>query len=145
MGTRSRIGLLNEDGSITSIYCHWDGYVSNNGDILLKSYKDTDKIQELMELGNLSSLGHGIGVKHDHGDGASSNGCTAYGRDRGEDEQEAITHKDVTGFLDYGEEYNYLFGRDRKWTVQADRYSDKEPQSLTQEFIDRGEKLLTDE
>ena len=26
MSTRSRIGILNDDGSVTSIYCHSDGY-----------------------------------------------------------------------------------------------------------------------
>lgn len=25
MATRSNIGIVNQDGSITGIYCHWDG------------------------------------------------------------------------------------------------------------------------
>jgi len=30
MATRSNIGIVNEDGSVTGIYCHWDGYPENN-------------------------------------------------------------------------------------------------------------------
>lgn len=25
MSTRSNIGVLNNDGTVTAIYCHWDG------------------------------------------------------------------------------------------------------------------------
>ncbi len=34
MSTRSRIAIENVDNTVTSIYCHFDGYVSHNGDIL---------------------------------------------------------------------------------------------------------------
>ncbi len=26
MATRSNIGIVNDNGSVTGIYCHWDGY-----------------------------------------------------------------------------------------------------------------------
>lgn len=55
MGTRSRIGYLESD-KIVSIYCHWDGYPSNNGKILLEQYTDLDSVKELVSGGNLSSL-----------------------------------------------------------------------------------------
>lgn len=57
MSTRCRIGLRNEDGSITSIYCHNDGYPSYVGEVLVKNYKTEDKIKELLALGDLSGLG----------------------------------------------------------------------------------------
>jgi hypothetical protein len=41
---------------IHSIYCHWDGYLSNNGRILMTYYKDLKKIKRLVALGSLSSL-----------------------------------------------------------------------------------------
>ncbi len=31
------------DGIIKSIYCHWDGYPSNNGKILLEHYNSQEK------------------------------------------------------------------------------------------------------
>ena len=40
MATRSNIGIVNEDDSITAIYCHWDGYPEHNGKILLNHYNN---------------------------------------------------------------------------------------------------------
>ena len=57
MGTRSRIGIRNADGTITSIYCHWDGYPAYNGRILLENYKDKETVLALMKLGDMSFLG----------------------------------------------------------------------------------------
>ena len=39
MGTSSMIGVYNkEDGSVTATYCHYDGYLSYNGRLLMQSY-----------------------------------------------------------------------------------------------------------
>ena len=57
MSTRCRIGLRNEDGSITSIYCHHDGYPDYVGRVLVENYKTEDKIKKLLELGDISRLG----------------------------------------------------------------------------------------
>ncbi len=47
MGTRSTIAIANADGTVQSVYCHWDGYVSNNGFLLLCHYQDVDKVNHL--------------------------------------------------------------------------------------------------
>ena len=65
MSTRSRIGIEFENGTVASIYCHWDGYPDNNGVILLEHYQDVEKIKQLIELGDISSLAPEIGEKHD--------------------------------------------------------------------------------
>ena len=57
MSTRSSIAIKNEDGSIDAIYCHNDGYLTNNGAILYKNYQDPAKVQQLINLGSISSLG----------------------------------------------------------------------------------------
>ena len=57
MSTRSRIGIQNNDGTITSIYCHHDGYPEGVGEVLLNHYKDETKIRKLLELGDMSSIG----------------------------------------------------------------------------------------
>lgn len=116
MGTRSRIGVENPDGSITSIYCHWDGYPDHNGAILAEHYTDIAKISELMDLGDLSSLGAEIGTKHDFNEKVR-NCCNAYGRDRGEKSVGSMTVNTIEKFVADGEEYNYLF-RDSKWHVE---------------------------
>ena len=52
MGTRSNIGIINEDGSVTAIYCHWDGFLSYNGKILLNHYTTADIVNQLSTLLN---------------------------------------------------------------------------------------------
>ena len=95
MGTRSRIGVMHGD-KVKSVYCHWDGYLEHNGRILQESY-DSAKANNLVALGDLSSLGAGLGEKHDFDIKANYGTpeyvaemearekiCTFYGRDRGE-------------------------------------------------------------
>lgn len=56
MSTRSRIAF-EHDGKFESIYCHHDGYLSWVGKILQENYTEPSKVQALMELGDISSLG----------------------------------------------------------------------------------------
>lgn len=56
MSTRSSISMIKEDGSVSQVYCHWDGYISNNGIILFNYYQNVDKIKKLISLGDMSSL-----------------------------------------------------------------------------------------
>jgi len=110
------IGVENEDGTITAIYCHWNGDPNDNGSTLAKHYTDPAKINALMDLGNLSSLGHEIGNKHD--DKAYRNDvCTAYMRDKEYDgDESAVVYPDRKGFdgegiEDDGIEYFYLYSK----------------------------------
>lgn len=95
MGTRSRIGVVNPDGTITSVYCHWDGYPEHHLPILTGHYTTKDKVADLLALGSLSSLGPEIGVRHpfDWGDDFPYElrikhpyypMCTSHLRDRGD-------------------------------------------------------------
>jgi hypothetical protein len=56
MGTRSTIALEFADGTVEQVYCHWDGYLENNGQILQQSYMDPFKVKQLLALGAFSSL-----------------------------------------------------------------------------------------
>lgn len=38
------------------MYCHWDGYIKNNGVILLDNYKTQAQVEKLVSLGSISSL-----------------------------------------------------------------------------------------
>ncbi|MDQ1341322.1 MAG: hypothetical protein QG567_2480, partial [Campylobacterota bacterium] len=40
MATRSTIWVKNKDGIYNGVYCHNDGYLENNGAILLMHYMD---------------------------------------------------------------------------------------------------------
>ena len=55
MSTNSRIGLRLEDGSILSVYHHWDGYPEWLGVTLKQHYNTRESIAELIDGGNMSS------------------------------------------------------------------------------------------
>lgn len=123
MGTRSRIGLVLDDGSIKSVYCHWDGYLEHNGRLLVEHYANRERIEELLALGDLSFLGPEIGGPQEF-DKARDGWCLAYGRDRGETGIEAIVDKTEGEFLDrawkqWGE-FAYLF-RGGKWLFTTEK------------------------
>lgn len=132
MATRSTIALEFADGTVQQIYCHWDGYLDNNGRILFEHYKDPFKVRELIDHGSVSSLGAEIGSKrpfdnpHKYGspeyqafNAQYDQQCLFYARDRGED-------LEVSRFKDYAdyrknaqfEEYNYILRRDGNWYVE---------------------------
>ncbi len=56
MGTRSTIALEFADGTVEQVYCHWDGYLENNGAILTEHYLNPFKLKQLLALGGFSSL-----------------------------------------------------------------------------------------
>ena len=55
MGTRARIGLELSDGSILSVYHHWDGYPEWLGRILNTHYNSRSLAEELIDGGDMSS------------------------------------------------------------------------------------------
>lgn len=131
MATRSTIALEFADGTVQQVYCHWDGYLEHNGKILFEHYSDPFKLRDLIDLGDISSLGPIVGDKHPfspHGDGdkeaydaAKNVGATTfYGRDRGET---GVSAKRFADFADYKanhqrEEYSYILRTDGKWYVE---------------------------
>lgn len=114
MGTRSRIGIELEDGTIKSVYCHWDGYPSHNGKILKEHYNSAEKAHELINMGDISSLREKIGNKHDFMNGPDDE-CIFYHRDRGDDweDTQPVESNSRDEFLNLTShthgEYAYLF------------------------------------
>jgi len=107
MGTRSTIALEYADGTVGQVYCHWDGYLENNGMILYKHYSDPFKVRDLLDEGDMSSLD------------SSVEGSTFY-KERGE----VCPQKMFKDFADYKanhqyEEYEYILRRDGQWYVAA--------------------------
>lgn len=129
MATRSTIAMEQPDGKILQVYCHWDGYIDNNGKILQQHYQDKAKVYALMLLGSISSLRKEIGMAHDFDarydrDDEKAQWTVAYGRDRGEKDVDANVYKD---FADYVanhqyEEYEYVYRLDGQWHVS--KYSE---------------------
>ena len=117
MATRSNIGILNSDGTVTYIYCHYDGYLEYNGTILNEHYTAEAKVRELIGLGDLSILGPEIGEKQ-YPCRRNKQWCLAYGRDRGESGIEARTCSYADYTKEYFEEYVYLFTPGQGWEVR---------------------------
>ena len=130
MATRSAIGVAYGD-TIKAVYCHWDGYLSNNGRILQEHY-DRPKAANLIALGDISSLRPEIGEKHHFSQfeaGISSEEydqlygdmTTFYGRDRGEEGTAWRVFDTAEAFVDHFEgsgcEYFYILGNDGQWYV----------------------------
>ena len=116
MSTRSRIGMIMEDGTVHSVYCHYDGYPSYNGEILKKYYNTPEKAKELISLGDISTLGKTTDF------GLYGEDCT---RDYHRWRNEPINIQVNSDVYDYeahgyecGEEYIYLFDG-KRWTVKG--------------------------
>jgi hypothetical protein len=116
MATRARIGIANSDGSVTSIYAHWDGYPEHHAPILLQHYAEEESVRALIELGDVSVLGESIGEKCDFDNGPPSGQCLAYGRDRGEEDVAARNHAS-NDWPDSGQDYEYIW-RVGTWYVR---------------------------
>lgn len=119
MSTRSSIAIENSDGTIEAIYCHWDGYPSFNGRLLLEHYGTEAGVRELLAPGDLSSLAKNVGEKHGF-DNRDDDACTYYGRDRGESGTDKKTYPDrATWLKKLGQEYNYLFVPGQGWLINV--------------------------
>lgn len=108
MATRSTIAILRTNGSVRSVYCHWDGNLNGVGKTLFENYPHEHQVERLLVGGEMSSLGKDID-------------STAYYADRGEDTP-AKEHPDVAAYKSYIDptwhEFNYLW--DGEWFVSRD-------------------------
>lgn len=108
MATRSNIGYKKDDGTYRYVYCHWDGYPTGNGQILLDHYQDPEKIIRLVEGGYISSLAAECDGAEGHNfDNVVQGQTVYYGRDRNEDNVDPQTTTDRNEI--YQNEYAYLY------------------------------------
>ena len=134
MSTRSLI-VKKEKEVYRAIYCHFDGYIKGVGAKLNQYYTDENRVNDLINLGDLSSLGQYItplpnGVHHkfciidgefktvdnysnEHSfDDPQDYVCVAYHRDRG-DELRVSTHQSLDDLKNYYKdtwcEYLYIY------------------------------------
>ena len=123
MATRSRIAIENQDGTVKSIYCHFDGYLSGVGKTLFNHY-DKEKLEKLIELGDISVLKE------------STENTVAYHRDRGED-LHTTSYLSVEGLFENGfnsgEEFVYCLTKDGTWIFKED--TDSEISNLKEALV----------
>lgn len=125
MATRSTIALEYPDGTVRQIYCHYDGYIAHNGVTLNESYRDFEKVKQLIDHGDMSSLNDTIEK------------CHFYGRDSGESDVNARVFSNFNDYLinHAYEEYEYIFRTDGKWYVHNTRYGSAEYMDLEESWF----------
>ena len=121
MSTRSTIAMIDGD-HIKAIYCHFDGYPEGVGITLKNFYGNSDKVAELISLGDISILDEFVvPVGTQHSFTTPEVGVTvAYGRDRGESGTEARYFTTLDNWFESydksGCEFAYLWNpTENKW------------------------------
>lgn len=106
MATRARIGIQNDDGTIRSAYHHWDGYPEWLGKTLRQHFDTVDKINTLINGGDMSSCRTNLGFNNE-----SRETAPLYYSERGETTPARVTDSFDDYMMEFGagEEYNYLF------------------------------------
>jgi hypothetical protein len=109
MATRSTITVQNSDGNYITAYCHYDGYLSNNGKILIENYTSPNKVIKLVELGNIRALG-------------PENMVDVFEENSGK----YFISESLTKIKRSGEDYNYYFDGKKWWYSRWSYDFDKE-------------------
>ena len=104
MATRGRIGVQLADGSILSIYSHWDNYPSFAGVKLVEHFNSYEKAAELIDGGDISCLWTNAGWNNET---LPTTGPQYYSS-RG-DVTEPRLDETLDEYLGNGEQYAYLF------------------------------------
>jgi hypothetical protein len=120
MGTRSRIGIQLADESILSVYCHWDGYPEFNGVKLVEHFNTREKVEELIDGGDISSLWTNERWSNDLLDRHRDVYGPQYYSQRGEDCPPRLDANKYD-YLANGEEYAYIYTPNDEW-VCYNRY-----------------------
>jgi len=113
MATRSRIGVQLKDGSVLSVYCHWDGYPEWNGKKLKEHFNSYEQASELIDGGDISSLWTDKDWEQ-----KEMQSRTLYYAERGETDTEPNLDNSfqafISGVKDSWADYAYLFA-DGEW------------------------------
>ena len=122
MSTNATVSIVNENGTVESIYNHWDGYPQNLGFILDRYYKSENRVRDLIGMGDASIIGRKINPRdpdnHDFNK-HEKNVCLFYGRDRGEETEEHRFGSVLEMLHEFGQQYNYIY-KDKKWWCCTD-------------------------
>ncbi len=107
MATRSRIAVELNDGTVKSVYCHWDGYPDGVGqDLLNQDFSTTEQVERFIDEGSRSTVYESYYEK--------------YGESRGEELEEPDVHASADEYYKGDiEEYGYLFTKDGEWHVKS--------------------------
>ncbi len=121
MSTRSFIAKQVGPDAYRTIYCHFDGYLSHNGAMLIDHYNTPEMVDKLLDLGDISVLNKKLdpdpNLPHSFDYKKRQEDVTvAYGRDRGEKGTEArvMTLKQLDDPNNWTV-FTYIFTEDNQW------------------------------
>lgn len=137
MSTNANVRIKRADGTETGIYVHWDGYVENTGIILQLCYNTTEKVEELLELGDISHIDTTIET------------CKAYHRDCGEEFNQSLQDAEFVYTFDEVEQVWYVveekFTRKTEAQIQLGlEYISLHQEDLLLNAIIKAQKLIDD-
>ena len=115
-----------KDGSVLSIYSHWDNYPEHNGRILRTHYNTKEKVTSLIDNGDVSCL-----WTDERWDDSGVEGV--YGPNyyslRGDDCPPRIDVNLIEYLGDGAEEYHYLFTQKNEWICyNLNKFENKLPE-----------------
>ena len=120
MSTRGRLGIELPNGSILSIYNHFDSYPEGLGVKLVEHFNTKEKVQELVNLGDISCIWTNLGFNQET---LPETGPLPYSA-RGEDCPPRLDANKYD-YLAEGEEYAYIYTLNDEW-VCYDRHQFEE-------------------
>ena len=126
MATRARIGILQDDLSVLSVYHHWDGYPEWLGVTLKEKFNTREKVAELIDGGDVSCCDSD--TDWDRNELKTSR--PLYYNERGE-KTEPKLHLNIDEYFEIGEEYAYVFTLDHEWECYALSHSYNEDYKRT--------------
>lgn len=142
MSTRSAI-IAKIGDRYHGIYCHSDGYIEGVGRTLQKHYTDPAKVEALIGLGDISTLGPEIGEKHDFDKPRPDYEWTrAYHRDRGEPRtrtRKSASWREVADQIGHNG-FVYIF-TDGRWDVAVGDPDLDEPKPLADALLEAAKSI----
>lgn len=125
MGTRATVSILNENGTVESVYCKSDGYLARTGEYLYMYYGKAEKIKQLISMGAMLILEKEIdipeGVSHGYEYEDRAKDVTTFFQRDGHSKDsfsKMSIHDDLTTFFNNNDfqEFDYLFKvEDNTW------------------------------
>ena len=111
MATTSTIAVQHANGTVSQIYCHFDGYLDGVGRTLLTHYNSLEQAEALVALGGASCIRETLETSE------------FYHRNLNED----LTVVEYSSWADYFlnaqcEEYDYVFTSDAGWLVNSYKF-----------------------
>ena len=142
MSTRSNIGIENNDGTVTFVYCHHDGYLAGVGQTLLDNYTTEEEVRALLAPGDMSACYARCDLPQRYPAGAFAHSfkhptkghCIYYGRDRGELGIKAQTKHRAEAEDEMDNVYAYIF-KGGAWAYRYNYADDPTWLPLTREAI----------